>query len=139
MKVLAPAIFKDKKPHGRRPKYSMEYCQNMAKRVDEDGLTLREAAKIYKMSHGSVCYWTKIYREGKMPIKAKRDKKFEESRDAAIIRLEAFITSLKSEIGELYLENQILKKAQVFLRQQKKLSSSAITSANLDQWNKDAK
>ena len=111
----------------------------MCKRVIEEGLSYREAAKIYKMSHGSINYWVNLHKAGKIPGKVAKAKKFAESQDGAVIRLEAFIVSLKTEIGELYLENQILKKARVFLQEQKKSHSSAITSENLDQWKKAAR
>ena len=139
MSILTPPIYKEKNPQGRRPKYAPEYYMMMSKRVVDEGMSYREAAKIYKMSHGSINYWVNLYKEGKIPGKVAKAKKYTESQDGTVIRLEAFIVSLKTEIGELYLENQILKKARVFLQEHKKSSSSAITSENLDQWKKGAK
>jgi transposase-like protein len=139
MSILTPPLYKEKGVQGRRPKYKPEYYMIMCKRVVDEGLSYREAAKMYKMSHGSINYWVNLYKAGKMPGKIVKAKKYSESKDGTVLRLEAFIVSLKTEIGELYLENQILKKAQVFLREQKKSSSSAITSENLDQWKKGAR
>jgi transposase-like protein len=139
MSILTPPVYKEKRAQGRRPKYTPEYYMLMCKRVVEEGLSYREAAKLYKMSHGSISYWVGLHKSGKIPGKVAKAKKHVESQDGTVLRLEAFIVSLKTEIGELYLENQILKKARVFLQEHKKSSSSAITSENLDQWKKGAR
>jgi hypothetical protein len=47
------------------------------------------------------------------------------------------VKNLKTEIGELYLENLMLKKALEFSRQIKNEDSSVITSENLDQLPED--
>jgi transposase-like protein len=139
MEILTPPVYKEKRPQGRQPKYAPEYYMMMVKRIIDEGLSYREAAKIYKVSHGSVNHWVNLYKDGKMPGRIKKAKATAESRDGKILRMENFIQSLKTEIGELYLENQMLKKARVFLQQQKRVNSSAITSENLDQWKKGAK
>ena len=139
MEAVTKAIFKEKRPQGRTPKYTPEYYMMMVKHIVDKKMSYREASKLYKVSHGSIAYWVNIYKEGKLPGKMKKAKSFAESKDARFSKLESYIQSLKTEIGELYLENQMLKKAQIYLQQQKVASSSAITSENLDQWRKDAK
>ena len=111
----------------------------MCKHIVEDKLSFREAAKIYKVSHGTISHWTKLYKTGKMSGRLKRSKQMVESQSNHVLRMENVIKNLKVEIGELYLENQMLKKAQIYSQQQKSVSSSAITSENLAQWKKGAK
>ena len=139
MEIKNTTVLKPKKQIGRAPKYTPEYYMMMVKHITEDKLTFREAAKIYNVSHGTVCHWLKLYKSGKLPSRIKKAKGMVESQDNQIYRMDSYIKNLKTEIGELYLENLMLKKAQEFSQQQKKLSSSAITSENLDQWKKGAK
>jgi transposase-like protein len=139
MDIKSSPVFKEKKQIGRAPKYTPEYYMMMVKHITEENLTFREAAKIYNVSHGTVCHWLKLYKAGKLPNRIKKAKAMVESQDNQIYRMESYIKSLKTEIGELYLENQMLKKAQMFSQQQKSVSSSAVTSENLAQWKKDAK
>jgi transposase len=139
MEIKNPPIFKEKKQPGRTSKFTPEYYMMMAKHIVEDKLTFREAAKIYNVSHGTVYHWLKLYKSGKLPSRISKAKGKVESQDNQIYRLDNYIKNLKHEIAELYLENLMLKKAQEFSQQRKKLSSSAITSENLDQWKKGAK
>jgi transposase len=139
MDIKNPPIFKEKKKIGRASKYTDEYYLMMCKHIVDDGMTYREAAKVYNVSHGTVNHWVGLYKAGKLAGRVKKAKGKVESQDNQIYRLEAFIKNLKTEIGELYLENMMLKKAQEYSHQQKKLSSSAITSENLAQWKKGAK
>jgi transposase-like protein len=139
MEILTPPRYKEKRPQGRAPKYTPEYYLMMVKHIIEDKLTFREAAKIYKVSHGTISHWTNLYKAGKMPGRIKKSKVMVESQGNHILRMENVIKNLKTEIGELYLENQMLKKAQIYSQQQKSVSSSAVTSENLAQWKKAAK
>jgi transposase-like protein len=139
MDIKNPPVLKAKKQIGRAPKFTPEYYMMMVKHIVEDKLTFREASKIYNVSHGTVWHWLKLYKSGKLPSRIKQAKGMVESQDNQIYRMESYIKNLKTEIGELYLENLMLKKAQGFSQHQKKLSSSAITSENLAQWKKGAK
>jgi transposase-like protein len=139
MEVLNPPVPKYKKRIGRAPKYTPEYYMMMVKHIVEDKLSFREAAKIYKVSHGTVSHWLKLYKEGKLPNRIKKAKEMVESQDSQIQRQDLYIRTLKAEIGELFLEVQMLKKAQIYSQQQKRVSSSAITSENLARWKKGAK
>jgi len=139
MEILTPPQYKEKRPQGRAPKYTPEYYMMMCKHIVEDGLSFREASKVYKVSHGTVSHWLKLYKSGKMSGRIKKSKEMVESQDNRILRMENVIKNLKAEIGDLYLENQMLKKAQVYSQRQKSVSSSAVTSENLAQWKKGAK
>jgi transposase len=109
----------------------------MAKQVVDDGLTYRDAAKIYGCSHGTVNHWLKLYKNGVLPNKLKKVKRDANIKESDIARLEHHVKNLKTEIGELYLENLMLKKALEFSRQIKNEDSSVITSENLDQLPED--
>jgi transposase-like protein len=139
MEILTPPQYKEKRPTGRAPKYTPEYYMMMCKHIVEDGLSFREASKVYKVSHGTVSHWLKLYKSGKMSGRIKKSKQMVESQDNRILRMENVIKNLKAEIGDLYLENQMLKKAQAYSQRQKSVSSSAVTSENLAQWKKGAK
>jgi transposase len=137
MDIVNTVLPKEKNPQGRAPKFSVEYYMMMAKRVVEEGLTFREASKIYNCSHGTVNHWAKLYRSGVLPNRLKKEKRDAATKESDFLRLEHHVKNLKTEIGELYLENLMLKKALEYSRQIKKEDLSVITSENLDQLQKD--
>ena len=139
MDILNPPKIKEKKKIGRTPRYTPEYYLMMAKHIVEDGITYRKAAQIYNCSHGTVHHWLKLYKSGQLPTRIKNAKQRVESQDNLIARQDRYIKELKAEIGELYLEMQMLKKAQQLYRQGKNANSSVITSENLDQFKGDVK
>lgn len=136
VEILNPKKFKEPKKIGREPKYNLDYCLAMAKEVVERGMSFRQAAKVYNMSHGSVSHWKKVYLAGKFPKLKQQMRISPENRQ---IQLETHIRNLKQEIAELYLENLMLKKMSEYSRQKKSESSSVVTSENLDQYRADAK
>lgn len=111
----------------------------MAKHIVDDDLSYREAAKIYKVSHGTVTHWLKLYKSGKLPNRVRLAKERVESQNSMIHRMDRYIKVLKAEIGELYLENQMLKKAQKISLEMKSERTSVITPENLDQFQGAAK
>ncbi len=133
-----PVLPKEKSPIGRTPKFSIEYYMMMAKQVVDDGITFRKASEIYNCSHGTVNHWVKLYRSGVLPSKVKKAKRDAATKESDLLRAELHIKNLKTEIGELYLENVMLKKALEYSRQIKREDSSVITSENLDQLQTDA-
>lgn len=138
MEIINPLPIKETKRIGRTPRYADSYYMVMAKEVVEDGMTFRVAAAKYNCSHGTVCHWTKLYREGKLAKRIDKQKANQTTNAVQILKLERYIKELKTEVGELYLENQILKKAQLYFQRLKSESSSVITSESLDQFPEDA-
>ncbi|HAR42118.1 MAG TPA: hypothetical protein DCS07_05725 [Bdellovibrionales bacterium] len=136
MEVYRTKKMKEKKPQGREPTYTQEYMMMVAKSVVEKGMTLREAAQTFGVSHGSVSLWKKMYKQGEV---RSSDRLPAEKPDVKIYRLESHLKELKQEIGELYLENLMLKKTLKFSQQVKRENSSIITSESLDQSEEDAK
>lgn len=121
---------------GRAPRFTHEFTMMVAKRKLEEGFTYREIAEQYGVSHGWINTAIKMYKGKKIPFD-RRPK--EPTPEVMQHRLEAQIKELKTEIGELYLENRMLKKVQNFSRSLKKENSLSITSENLDQYQEDAK
>jgi transposase len=108
----------------------------VAQKVVEEGMTYRVAAKTFAISTGAVSAWTKKYKKGNL-LQSAKDK--EQSPDYKIYQLEDQVKELKTEIGDLYLQNQMLKKALFHSQMKKKENSSVITSENLAQFQKAAK
>lgn len=138
MEIVNTPLPKEKKQIGRIPKYSIEYYMMMAKQIEDDGLTHRDAAKIYGCSHGTVSHWLKLYRNGVLPNRVKKAKRDEVTKESTVYRLQHVIQDLKTEVGELYLENVMLKKALAYSQRLKKQNLSVITSESLDQLPGDA-
>lgn len=121
---------------GRAPRLTADAMMMLGKAVTEEGMTFREAAKMFGCSHGVITNAKKIYLSGVVP-----DSYFPDEVTPArqITKLKEQVDNLKREIGELYIENRLLKKAQSLVRRKRKRSSSVITAENLDQFQKDVK
>lgn len=132
MDIINSKLPKEKNPTGRAPKFSAEYYMMMARQVVEKGMSYRTAANVYKCSHGTVSHWVRLYKEGILPGRVKKEKRDAVSSEAALIRIERHVKMLKTEIGELYLENLMLKKALEYSSQLKKQDLSVIISEHLD-------
>ena len=138
MSVTKPIPVKEKKPKGRPRLYTDEYYMVMAKEVVDQHLSFREAAAKYCCSHGTISHWTKLYREGTLERPVEKRAESQTQAEAQMQRQLRYIKELKAQLGELYLENQLLKKAQLYFPQNKREPSSIITSANFGQYQEDA-
>lgn len=108
----------------------------VARQVVEKELSYRDASKLYGVSHGSIGSWVKKYKKKNWGNSAKTKVVSEEVHR---YRMDSQLKDLKYEIGELYLENQMLKKILQHSQQIKKERSSVITSENLAQYKKGVK
>jgi transposase len=138
MDIVNPKLPKEKNPTGRAPKFSAEYYMMMARQVVDKGMSYRTAANVYKCSHGTVSHWVRLYKDGILPGRVKKEKRDAANSEAALLRIERHVKTLKTEIGELYLENLMLKKALEYSHQLKKQDLSVITSEHLDPLPEDA-
>lgn len=137
MEIFNPPQVKEKRPPGRQPRHSVEYRMMVARKVDE-GMSYREAAKTFDLSHGSVHAIIKQYRD--KGAKAKRSvQKSKYQKEVEDYRHQSQLKDLKLEVANLYLENLMLKKALEHSLRKKSDNSSVITSENLDQLNEAAK
>ena len=125
-------------PTGRPAKHPVDFMMAVAQKVVSGELTLREAAQRYGVSHGSISLWKKRY--GSRTLHLMKQKKEIKPRTAGgrEAALESEIRVLKQELGDMYMQIQMLKKAQVFSERAKKDASSIVTSENLDQSAEDA-
>lgn len=134
MEIYNPTQIKHpepKAPPGRQPRFTHEFTMMVAKRKIEERFTYRELSEMYGVSHGWINNALKMYRGQKIP-KARKPK--EPTLEVKQHRLESQIQELKKEIGELYLENRMLKKVLTYSQSLKKDSSLSITSENLEQY-----
>ena len=136
MEVFRKHAPKEKRPAGKPPQWTSEYMFMVAQKVVEEGMTYREAAKTFNVSTGSVGAFVRKYKKGNLNAYSKGN---EPSDKLKMFRLEEQVKELKGEIGDLYLQNQMLKKALYHSQQKKKDNSSVITSENLAQFQKGAK
>ena len=138
MEIFTPPAIKEKRPPGRQSKSSVEYQVMIARKCVEAGMTYREAAKTFNVSHGSVYAFIQKYKNQRS--KSKRNSRVSKyNQEVEEYRHQAQVKDLKHEIAELYLENLMLKKALKHSLQMKKEDSSVITSENLDRLKKGVK
>ena len=109
-----------------RRKFSVDFKQQVAREI-EAGLSLNEAARRHQISPSLVTRWRNQYQQGALVEKPSAHEK----------ALEKENEKLKAKIGELVMENDLLKKFQKYMEKQKKLDTSVITAKNLDQFRKD--
>ncbi len=62
MEIFTPPTVKEKRPPGRQSKSSIEYQVMIARKCIEEGMTYREAAKTFNVSHGSVYQFVLKYK-----------------------------------------------------------------------------
>lgn len=127
---------KEKLPCGRPNKFTSEYMRMVASKIVDEGMTWREASETFNCSTGAIAKWIRDYKKGIFGLMSNKVK--EQTKDHKIHTLESSIKDLKKEIGELYLENLMLKKVLSHSQRTKKENSSVITSENLAQFQKDA-
>lgn len=137
MEILRKNPPREKLPPGRQPKWTAEFMVMVAQKVVDEGMTFRAAAKLFGVSQGSVNLWVKNFRKGNLA--AFRGSAEVLSNSHQVLQLEDQIRGLKCEIGDLFLQNLMLKKALFHSRKKKLESSSVITSENLEQFQKDVK
>ena len=102
------------------------------------------AAKKYNVSGGAVSSYVKKYKSGQLKSSDTRTSVINLAPDDRKktyheIELEKEVKVLKAELGDLYLQMQMLKKAEAYKRWLKDEISSVVTVENLDQYKKDAR
>jgi transposase len=110
-----------------RRKFSVDFKQQVVREI-EAGLSLNGSASKYQIDPSVLSHWRYKYRQGFLVAKPSPHEK----------ALEKENEKLKAKIGELVMENDLLKKFQKYVENQKKLDTSVITAKNLDQFQKDA-
>src|ERR1035437_1197186 len=131
MEIFTPPEVRPKRTPGRRSKHSESYQMVVAKKMIDEGISYREAASTYGLSHGSISNIIRKYRDGKLNLKRKETTS-KYAKEVESYRVKTVMNDLKLEIANLFLENLMLKKMLEVSRQMKKENSSVITSENLD-------
>jgi len=131
MEIFTPPNVKPKRPPGRQPKHAPEYRVMVAKKVVEEGMSYREAGKVFGLSHGSIgAIVSQFKRDGGRLKRNARVSKYKQ--EVEEYRHKTQLKDLKLEIADLYLENLMLKKALEHSLRKKNEDSSVITSENLE-------
>jgi transposase-like protein len=128
-----------KVPTGRPSKHSVEFMRAVAEQVTNGQLTYREAVKRYGVSHGSVSHWVKKYKTHSLHKMNQPRSKLPKTSAGRESALESENKLLKQELAELYVQLQLLKKAQVFAERARRDASSIVTSENFERYKGDAK
>jgi transposase len=127
-----------KKETGRPHKLPLEIRRLIAQRVSAGEMTYRQAAAKYGCSSAAVATCIKEFKGGGIK-KTNPPKWIDEERSPKEKALELENKILKAELGELYMELKLLKKAEDYKQWLKNEASSVITSENLEQLKKDVK
>jgi transposase len=90
-------------PYGRHTK---EFRQEAVKQIEEEGLSVHEAAKRLSLALTTLSNWVKAYKAGKQGEAGKNQRPLTE------VELENY--RLKKELAEVKMERDILKKAAAY-------------------------
>ena len=111
----------------QRRKFSADFKRQVVQEVDA-GLSLNEAARRYQISPSVIIKWRDHFRHGTLVDKPSAHEK----------ALEKELERYKAKVAELLMENEHLKKMDIWIRRQRKLDTSIITAKNLEEFQKDA-
>ena len=128
-----------KKSIGRPHKLPQEVRKSIAEAVVAKEMTYRQAAAKYQVSPGAVASCVKEFKGS--GVKKSNPPKWaeEQTKSDREKSLERENLSLKAELGDLYLQVKMLKKAESYIQWLKSESSSVITSENWEQFKEDVK
>lgn len=126
------------KPIRQFNKYSKDERYRILKEIECGKITLKNAARKYGMSPSGIIYW-KIHFGMRNPHGKKEKQKLspsqlEDPQTQRIRQLEHDVEKLKLKLADLYLENDLLKKLEIFSQTKRKQSSCIVTAENLSQF-----
>jgi len=105
-----------------RRSFSKEFKKEVIESIVSGQATAVELAREHSISPMTVSKWKKDYRSGK----------FFENTNESTTRLEIRVRELEKLVGELTMENRLLKKFRDFATKEKKEDLSIVTSRNWD-------
>jgi len=111
----------------QRRKFSTDFKRQVVQEI-EAGMSTNEAARRYQISPSVIDQWKSHYRQGTLVDKP----------NAEVKALRKENQLLKAKIGELVMENEHLKKLDVWIRRERKLDTSVITAKNLEEFQEGA-
>ena len=113
----------------KRRSFSSEFKKEVVEAIVSGQATGAEISREYSISPVVISKWKKDYKEGKF---------FENVNSTDIARLELKVRELERLVGELTMENRMLKKVRDLNSKKKKEDLSIITSRTWDQLKKGA-
>lgn len=127
-----------KKPVGRPSKYPYEFRKMIAEKAMTGTQTYRALSREFDVPHAVITKWKRHYEAGTLD-ELNEPRRSIDSAEIKAMNLEKEVRMLKEQLGDLYMQNHLLKKAQAWAQQMKNESSLIITSENLDQLDEDVK
>ena len=121
-----------KKPIGRPSKYPYEFRKMIAEKAMAGTQTYRALAREFDVPHAVITKWKRHYERGTLDT-LNEPRRVVDATDTRVMNLEKENRMLKEQLGDLYMQIQLLKKAEAWAQRAKKESSLIITSENLDQ------
>lgn len=108
----------------KRRSFSREFKKDIVEAIVSGQASAAELSREYSISPVVISKWKKDYKAGKF---------FEKAEASDIARLELKVRELERLVGELTMENRMLKKVRDLNSKKKKEDLSIITSRTLDQ------
>lgn len=127
-----------KKPVGRPSKYPYEFRKMVAEKAMTGTQTYRALAREFDVPHAVITKWKRHYEAGTLDTLNEPRREIDPT-DVKVMNLEKENRMLKEQLGDLYMQIQLLKKAESWVLRARKESSLIITSENLDQSDEDVK
>jgi transposase-like protein len=119
-----------------RRKFAEDFKIKVAMQVAGGVLTISQAARKYQISTGLVATWTRTFGNGS----GASDSSGVAQRPSAREReLESENQLLKEKLADLFMQVELLKKADTWMTQRRNASSSIVTKSNLGRYKKGAK
>lgn len=113
-----------------RRKFTAEFKETIARSILSGETTQSAVVREHQIGPVLVKKWVDSYATGHH---------FVDKPSAREGHLEREVKKLQAKIGELVMENDLLKKLEIYVQKQRKLDSSVVTARNLEQLKKDAK
>lgn len=109
-------------------KYEAGFKRQIVAQIEAGEITLSEAARTHDISPTVIQYWRKQLKDGGLSEGPSGKEK----------ELEKELSQYKKLLAEAHREIDILKKADSWIREQRKRNSSVITGLNLNRFKKGA-
>jgi transposase-like protein len=113
----------------KKRKFEMAFKRQVVQEIESGQISATAAAKKYELSPNLIQQWREKFREGALkdgPTKRERD-------------LEKELERYKVLLAEAHAEKEFLKKADRYVRRQRKLESAVITGLNWEEYRGGAK
>lgn len=129
MEAFTVPGMKEKKATGRPSKHTHETRIMIGRKVVNREFSYSQAAEAFGISEGAIGTCVKLFKnQGVNQRRTERAK--ERTAEFTDFQHQSQVKELKQQIGELYIENQMLKKILTRFQQAKKESGSKIISSS---------